>query len=187
MPRVRASRLWRRSVAPLLVAGLLAAACLIAACGDDSGGGRLLSSGQASDLRSTLSKVEQDVADRDCTGAGQEISTLQSQLASISRLDSSLRRSLRASVRRLETLVSDSCDTTTTAPPETTPTTPDEGPTGATGTTGSEGDQEPPPDEKKPKKDKSNQGQDGQTPPGHQNEGGGAGLPGESNSNGSGD
>ena len=120
MPRVRASRLWRRSVAPLLVAGLLAGACLIAACGGDSGGGRLLSSGQASDLRSTLSKVEQDVADGDCTAADQEVSTLQSQLDSISRLDRSLRQSLRASVRRLETLVSDSCDATTTAPTETT-------------------------------------------------------------------
>ena len=174
-------------MAPLLVAGLLAGACLIAACGGDSGGGRLLSSGQASDLSSTLSKVEQDVADGDCTAADQEVSTLQSQLDSISRLDRSLRQSLRASVRRLETLVSNSCDTTTTAPPETTPTTPDEGPTGATGTTGSEGDQEPPPDEKKPKKDKPNKGKDGQTPPGQQNEGGGAGLPGESNSNGSGD
>jgi hypothetical protein len=187
MPRVRASRLWRRSVAPLLVAGLVAGACLIVACGSESGGGRLLSAEQASDLRSTLTKVEQDVADRDCTGAAQEVSTLQSQLDSISRLDRSLRRSLRASVRRLETLVSDACDTTTAAPTETTPTTPDEGPTGTTGTTGSEGDEEPPPDEEKPKKDKPNKGEDGQTPPGQENQGGGAGLPGESNSNGSGD
>ena len=165
-----------------------AGACLIAACGDDSGGGRLLSSGQASDLRSTLSKVEQDVADGDCTGAGQEVATLQSA----GRLD--LAAGPQPAATRCGPACAGSrrwcatqCDTTTTAPAETTPTTPDEGPTGATGTTGSEGDQEPPPDEKKPKKDKSNQGKDGQTPPGQQNEGGGAGLPGESNSNGSGD
>src|SRR5687767_14869912 len=125
MPRVRASRLWLRSVARLLVAGLLAGACLITACGSDSGSGRLLSAEQASDLRGTLSKVQEDVAARDCTGAAQEVSTLQSQLGSIARLDRELRRSLRASVRRLETLVSNACETTVTEPTETTPTTPE--------------------------------------------------------------
>ena len=181
MPRVRASRLWLRTLALLLLAG----ACLLPlGCGGDSdGGGRLLSQEQAGDLLGTLRQVEQDVADRDCAGASEQVATLESQVGAIARLERSLRRSLRTSVRRLETLVASACEPAAEPQTETTPTTPEPAPTGTTGTEGDEEQQ--PPDEEKPK-DNKGQGPDGQGPPGQQDEGGGAGLPGESNSNGGG-
>jgi hypothetical protein len=185
MPPVRASRLWLRKVALLLLAG----ACLLPlACGGDSdGGGRLLSQEQAGDLLGTLRQVEQDVANRDCAGASEQVATLESQIGAIARLQRSLRRSLRASVRRLETLVASACEPVTETPTETTPTTTEPDPTGPTGESGNEGDEEQPPEEEKPNENKGQgQGPDGQGPPGQQDEGGGAGLPGESNSNGGG-
>ena len=180
MPSARASGLWSRSLALLLVAG----ACLLAlGCGGDSSeSGRLLSQEQASDLLGTLNQVEQDVADRDCTSADEQVATLGSQVDAIARLKRSLRRSLRSSVRRLETLVTSACDTTTEAPTETTPTTPETGPTGETGetgTTGEQGDEQPPPEEEQPKEKKPKENKNGKVPPGQQDEGGGAGLPGE--------
>jgi hypothetical protein len=183
MPPVRASGLWLRSLALLLLAG----ACLLAlGCGGgDSDGGRLLSREQAGDLLGTLSQVEQDVSDRNCESASQQVATLDSQVDAIARLDRSLRRSLRASVRRLETLVSDACAPVEEAPTETTPTTPEPGPTGATG---DEGDEQQSPEEEQPKekkpKDENGQGPNGQGPPGQLDEGGGAGLPDESKSDG---
>jgi hypothetical protein len=184
MPHVFASRL-RRHPAPLLA---LAAVCLLAAgCGSSSSSGTLLSRQQAGELRASLNRVEQDVASKDCTGAGQEVAALQQQIDSINRLDRKLRSSLRSSVRRLATLVSDSCGTTTT-PSEATPTTPDTGTTGATGATGEGGKKEKKPKKEKPPKDGlTPPGQDGQTPPGKKNQGGGAGVPGESSPNGNGD
>jgi hypothetical protein len=180
----------RRLRAPFLALAL-AVVCLPAAgCGDNSGNGRLLSRQQAGDLRASLNRIEQDVAAEDCTGAGQEVSGLQDRVDSIRRLNRELRSSLRSSVRRLESLVSDKCDTTTTTttPTETTPTTPDTGSSGATGATGEEGTKK----EKKPKKEKPPKDEttppegDGQTPPGQQDGGGGAGVPGESIPNGNG-
>jgi outer membrane murein-binding lipoprotein Lpp len=166
----------------ILSLGLVAVSLLAAGCGSDSGGGRLLSRQQASDLRAKLTQVEQDVAAKDCTGAGQEVAALQTEIDSIRRLDRKLRSALRASARRLETLVSADCETTTT-PTTTTPTTPDEGVTGATGTTGSQG--EKPKKPKKPKKDgKVPPGQDEQPPSDQGNGGGGAVAPGEQNPDG---
>jgi hypothetical protein len=176
---VPASRL-RRQRGPLLV--LAAVAVLAAGCGSDSGGGRLLSRQQASELRGTLNQVQQDVEAKNCTGAEEQATALQDQIDSIRRLDGGLRRALRASARRLDTLVNDTCQSTTTTPTETTPTTPDEGATGATGATGTEGDQKKPkkPKKEKPPKDESTPpGQDGQSAPGGSGGGGGAGLPGE--------
>jgi hypothetical protein len=174
-----ASRL-RRWSAPLV---LLAAVCVLAAgCGGGSSGGKLLSQRQANELRSSLSQVEQDVAANDCPGAAERVAALQQQIDSIGRLDSSLRSSLRSSVRRLQTLVSQNCTTT----PQTDTTTPSTGDTGPTGPT------EPIPDEKhkpkKPKKPKDEEspstgttgpGQGDQNSSGHGNTGGGAGVPGE--------
>jgi len=163
--------------------------CLVAAgCGSSSSGnGRLLSQSQAGELRASLSKVEQDVAAKNCTSAAQEVSALQDQISTIRRLDGDLRSSLRSSVQRLQTLVSDSCQaSTTTTPTTTTPTTPDTGASGASGATGATGPGNGKGKEKK-NKEKTPPGQGGKQPPGHQGGGGGAGLPGESNSNGNGD
>jgi TolA-binding protein len=173
MPHLRASRL-RLQLGPLL---LVAAILLVAAGCGDSKNERLLSTKQASELRGTLSQVQQDVAASNCTGAEQQVAALQDEIDGLKRLDSDLRSALRSSARRLETLVSEKCQTTTTTPTET-PTTPDEGTTGATGATGDEGKKpkkEKPPKEKPPAKEKK-------IPPGQQDGGGGAGLPGESNS-----
>ena len=188
MPRVRASRLWLRLVAPLVLA---AASLLASGCGGDSDGGRLLSKEQAGNLLSTLTQVEQNVTERDCTGATEQVATLDSQVDAIARLGRTLRRSLRASVRRLETLVSDACEPAA-APPETTPTTPEPG------TTGEEGE-EPPPDvkqkaeEEKRKEEEAKRKEEEKQKEGTGNEfrgqggqGGGAGLPGESDPNGGG-
>src|SRR6266571_1780935 len=108
MPRVPASRLGLL-YAPLLM--LAAVSLLASGCGSSSSNGELLSRQQASELRAALTQVGQDVAAKNCTGATEQVSRLQQQIDSISRLDSNLRSSLRSSVRRLETLVSDSCQT----------------------------------------------------------------------------
>ena len=178
MPHARASRLWLL-FAPLF---MLAAICLLATgCGGDSKKGNLLSAQQASELRGTLSQVQQDVAASNCTGAEQQVSALQDQIDTIRRLDGNLRSALRASTRRLETLVSEKCQTTTTTPTETTPTTPEKGTTGATGPEGKK-----PKKGKPPKETPTTPGQGDQTPPGQQPGGGGAGLPGETSPNGNG-
>jgi hypothetical protein len=179
MPLLRASRR-RLQYRPFLV---LAAILLFAAGCGDSKHGRLLSDNQASELRGTLSQVQQDVAADNCTGAKQQVAALEEQIDGIRRLDGNLRSALRSSTRRLETLVSDKCEpATTTTPTETTPTTPDEGTTGTSGASGGQGKE--PKKEKKPKK--APPGQDENGPPGQQGGGGGAGLPGESNPNGNG-
>ena len=179
MPLGFASRPRRRS-APALA---LAAACLFAAgCGGNSSKGNLLSQQEAGQLRASLSRIEQDVAAKNCTSAGQEISALQDQVKTIRRLDRDLRSSLRSSVKRLQTLVSDSCQATTTTQTTTTPA-PDTGASGASGTTGQQNGKQ----KKQKQKEKTPPGQGGQQPPGQQGGGGGAGLPGESNPSGSGD
>jgi hypothetical protein len=176
MLHVRALRLQR---APLLA--LAAFAVLAAGCGSDSGDGKLLSQRQASELRGTLTQVEQDVDAKNCTGAEQQVAGLRDQIDSIRQLDPDLRRALRASTRRLETLVSQDCQTTPAPEVETPAPTPDEGTTGTTG---------PAEKQKKPKKEKKDEstppGKDEQIPPGESGQGGGAGVPGESNPNGGG-
>jgi hypothetical protein len=155
---------------------LAVTAALFAGCGQDSGG-RKLSRESAVSLRATLDQIQQDVSAGDCTTANQEVGTLRQKVDSLSSVDRGLRRALVSSTDRLRTLVADQCETATPAP--AAPQTPE------TGTT----DQQKPPGKDKNKKDKQktkdkgNQppGLDGQTPPGQQNDGGGAGLPGESN------
>jgi hypothetical protein len=178
MLHVPASRLRLRSA----WLPLLAAVCILAAgCGSSSTNGRLLSRQQASELRASLTQVEQDVSAKNCTGATEQVAALEEQIDSVKRLDRGLRSSLRASVRRLDTLVSDACQTTATTPTETTPATGDTGATGTSGATGPEGKKEkkqkPGKKEKPPKK--TPPGQDGQNSPGNENGGGGAGVPGE--------
>jgi TolA-binding protein len=175
MRLLRASRL-RLHFGPFLV---LAAISLFAAGCGDSKQGRLLSSSQASELRGTLSQIQQDVAADNCTDAKQQVAALEEEIDAIKRLDRDLRSALRSSTRRLETLVSDKCaPATTTTPTETTPTTPDEGTTGGSGATGATGEGKKPKKEKPPKK--TPPGQDENGPPGQQGGGGGAGIPGES-------
>jgi hypothetical protein len=163
---------------------LLAAVCFLAAgCGGGSSSGTLLSQRQASELRASLNQVERDVAAKDCSSAGQRIATLQQQIDSIGRLDRNLRSSLRSSVRRLQTLVSQSCQSTGTTQTGTTGTTGDTGASGATGPT-TDGKNKV----KKPKKPKTGTTGPGQGNQNQGNGGGGAGVPGESNnSNGHGD
>jgi hypothetical protein len=180
MLHVSASRLRLRSVwLPLLAAvGILATGC-----GSSSSNGKLLSRQQASKLRASLTQVEQDVSAKNCTGATEQVAALQEQIDSIKRLDRDLRSSLGASVRRLDTLVSDECQTTATTPTETTPSTGDTGASGTTGAAGPEGKKEkkqkPGKKEKHPKEGATPPGKDGQTSPGNGDGGGGAGVPGE--------
>jgi hypothetical protein len=157
--------------------GLVAAGLLASGCGDDSGDGRVLSRKQASDLRGTLSQVEQSLAAKNCTGAEQQVAAFREEVDSIHRLDRDLRSALRASTRRLETLVSGDCETETTTPPETetTPTTPEEGTTGTTGATGEEGQNGKKP--KKPKKEKPTSPEEQEEPPSDDETSGGGAAP----------
>jgi hypothetical protein len=178
------ARSWVRRALPVALA---TAAFAAAGCGGDSGGGRLLSQQQARELRATLTEIEQDVSAGNCTGAGQQVSAIEEQIDSIRRLDSKLRSALRASTRRLDTLVTADCGTTTETTPTQTTTTPQEGATGTTGTTGEQGKKP-----KKPKKEKkvppgqggTPPGQDEQTPSDQGGQGGGAAAPGEGSADG---
>jgi hypothetical protein len=141
----------------------------------------LLSSSEAGNLRAALSQIQQEVAGGNCSGAGDRVAALETQVDSIHPLDRKLRSALRTSIHRLDSLVSADCQTqTTTTPTKTTPTTPDNGPTGATGTTGTTGEQGKPKKEKKgklpPGQEKKQSGQPGGA--------GGARPSGEANSDG---
>jgi outer membrane murein-binding lipoprotein Lpp len=176
MLSLRASR---RRLRPTLLLAAGAAAAILAGCGNDSGNGRLLTSSQAGDLKTTLSQIEANVAAKDCTTASDEVAAFEQRVDEIRRLDSNLRSALRSSSRRLETLVDDNCQATAAPPSETT--TPDTGSTGSTGASGATGPNDKVKKEK-PKKDngKGNgnetpPGQNGQPPPGQDNGGGGSG------------
>jgi hypothetical protein len=165
----------RALLVALALAGLLAAGC-----GGDSEDDRLLTRRQANELRGTLAQVEENVAAKNCTGAEQQVAALQDQIDQVRRVDRDLRSALRSGARRLETLVSSDCETTTTPPVETTPTTPEEG---ASGPTGPEGDKETPKKEKPPKKDEEPE-TDEEPLPDEPDEGGGAGPPDETDPDG---
>lgn len=177
MLSLRASR---RRLRPTLLLAAGAAAAILAGCGNDSGNGRLLTSSQAGDLKTTLSQIEANVAAKDCTTAADEVAAFEQRVDEIRRLDSNLRSALRSSSRRLETLVDDNCQATA-APPSETTTTPETGSTGSTGASGATG----PNDKVKKEKAKKNNGkgngnetppgQNGQSPPGQDNGGGGSG------------
>jgi hypothetical protein len=179
-------RSWTRRALPVALA---TAGLAVAGCGD-SGSGPLLSSRQAGDLRAKLTEIEQDVSSGNCTGAAEQVSALEQQIDSMRRLDRNLRSALRASARRLDTLVSADCGAGTETTPTETTTTPQEGTTGTTGTTGATGEQGKKP--KKPKKEKkvppgqdgTPSGQDENPPSGGGDGAGGGGSSGESNPSG---
>jgi hypothetical protein len=178
----------RRRLRPVWLPLLAVIGILAAGCGDSSNDGKLLSRRQASELRASLTQVQEEVSARNCTGATEQVAELESQIDSIKRLNRDLRSSLRASVRRLDTLVSDACETTTTTttPTETTPATGDTGASGASGATGEGGkegkkekNEKPGKKEKPPKNEDATPPGDGQTSPGNTGGAGGAGVPGE--------
>jgi hypothetical protein len=180
MLSLRASR---PRVLPALLIALGAATAILVGCGNDSSGkGRLLSAQESGNLQDTLTRVQQDVAAKNCTAAGQEVTAFQQEVDSIRRLNRRLRSALRASSRRLETLVSDNCQSAPAAPVQTQTTPTDTGTTGPSG----KAKKEKKPKPEKPPKDTTPPGQDGQPPPGQQNGGGGAGVPGESGGDGTG-
>jgi hypothetical protein len=158
---LRAGRWCRAALAVLLAV----AAALLGACGDE-GQGRPISAGRASELRSTLSQIQQSVTDGDCAAATAQAQTLEQQAGDLPRgVDSDLRRALRGSSRRLTTLVEQKCGATGSSGP-TGPAEPAQSTTGATGATGGEGKKNGKQKEKKPKKDKGkSEGQQPVEPP----------------------
>jgi hypothetical protein len=148
-----------------LVVVLVAAAAIVGACGNDSQG-RRLSATRASELRSTLTQVEQSVASGNCNDAAAQAQTLEQEAADLPKgVNSDLRRALRSSAQRLKTLIEQDCGATGTtgATAATGPTTPSGTTTGTTadgqaGNGKGQGGQK----EKKPKKDK---GKPDQVPP----------------------
>jgi hypothetical protein len=182
---------WSRAALAVLLA---AAAAVLGACGDDGDQGRPLSAARASELRSTLSQIEQSVAGGDCNSAATQAQTLEQEASDLPRgIDSHLRRALRSSSQRLSTLVERECGATGSTGP-TGPTEPS-GPTGTTGEQGDEGDQgeNGKQKEKKPKKDNGKRkGQqheppaDETTPPDTGGAGGGGDSGGDSGADGGG-
>jgi hypothetical protein len=113
---------------------LVVVACVsLAACGDDSNS-KLLSRSSASELRSTLAQVEQDVQNGDCTSAQQRVSALDQQISSLDRIDADLRDALVSGTSRLQRLVAENCQVAGTT---------SEGTTEPSGTTGSGGTSAP--------------------------------------------
>jgi hypothetical protein len=171
-----ASRPW---LLPGLLLALGAVLATLAGCGNGSSSkGNLLNARQATDLKGTLAQVEQSVATKNCTSAAQQAASFEQQIDSIQHLDRRLRSALRASSRRLQTLVADNCQST--PPPATqTTTTPTTGDTGPTGPQGKVKKQKNSGGEQAPKQNgnPTPPGQGGQPPPGHQDGGGGAGVP----------
>jgi len=102
---------------------------LLSACGDGSNS-KLLSSSSASELRSTLAQVQQDVQNGDCTSAQQRAAALDQQISSLNRIDAGLRDALASSASRLQQLVAQKCQAPATTSAGTA------GPSGTTGTGG---------------------------------------------------
>jgi hypothetical protein len=166
----------------LLTSALLITVLAAASCGSDSSNRRLLSNSQAGELRATLNQIEQEVSAGNCSGAGDRVAALETQIDAIRRLDRKARSALRSSARRLDALVSSDCQTqTTTTPTKTTPTTPQEGTTGTTGATGTTGEQGK---HKNEKKGKVPPGQAKKESSGQTGGAGGPGGPGEGNADG---
>jgi hypothetical protein len=126
----------------------------MSSCGEDSNAG--LSGERASDLRSTLNRVEDDVSGGDCTGAAQQAGEFRQEVASLpSRVNSDLRDALERSATRLESLVSEQCQAAPAEePPAQEPTVTDEN---------GGNQQDEPKKDKKPKKQKGTTGQEGST------------------------
>jgi hypothetical protein len=121
MPSVRATRRRRRALG---AAAALALVASVVSCGSDSKSAGL-SEQRASTLRSTLDRIDQRVASRDCTGAATQVSQFRREVASLpSRVDRDLRNALDDSAARLETLVADQCKPATTTPTGEAPVEP---------------------------------------------------------------
>ncbi len=125
----------QRTVA-LLVAAALAAVGGVGACGSDNGDGKRLSHATASELSSTLDRVEQDVDTGDCEAAATQARTLVERVGGLpDSVDADLRGALVDSADRLQVLVGQRCSTSSTGPsgPANSETTPETGPSGPTG------------------------------------------------------
>ena len=169
---------------PGLIAVLALAAVLGGGCGNDDSGGPKLSRSTAASLRGTLDQVQEDVASHNCTAAAQQAATLRQQVDGLGRVRRSIRRALASSASRLQALVADQCQSSTTTTDSQPATEGASGASGASGTTGetSPGDKGKGKKNEKPKKPKPGKNEGG--PPTQQGDGGGAGLPGETGNNG---
>jgi hypothetical protein len=128
MSTSRRPTLWFRGT----IVFVLACASL-SACGGDSNS-KLLSPSSASELRSTLAQVQQDVQNGDCTSAQERLSALDQQVNSLDRIDADLRDALVSGTSRLQQLVAEKCQA---------PATTSEGTTEPSGTTGTGGTSAP--------------------------------------------
>jgi hypothetical protein len=100
----------RRQISLSWGAVLVALACTsLAACGDGSSDSKLLSPTDASELRSTLAQVEQQVENGDCTAAREQVSLLERQVSSLDRIEADLRDALTSGTSRLQELVTANC------------------------------------------------------------------------------
>ena len=107
----------------------------LSACGDDSKS-KLLSPSSASQLRSTLAQVQQDVENGDCAGAQERVGALDQQVGSLDRIDADLRDALVSGTSRLQQLVAQKCQAPATTSDGTTE------PSGTTDTGGATGPDE---------------------------------------------
>jgi hypothetical protein len=123
-----------RTISLTLGASLALAGGGLSACGSD-GDGERLSRATASELRSTLDRVQQDVKDGDCEAATTQARTLVESAGGLpDRVDADLREALVDGADRLQVLVIEDCSTGSTGPsgPADSGTTAETGPSGPT-------------------------------------------------------
>lgn len=118
-----------RRTFPLLAALLLGAACaVLVACGGTRGNDDLIPDQQAATMIDQLDTIQNAVDRGRCTGVGNEVATLQSQINDLSRqVNARLRARLQEGVNNLADIAPDECLTrrqeqTQTQTTETVPT-----------------------------------------------------------------
>ena len=140
----------------IALAGLLG----VAGCADDSSDRERLPARTASELRSNLDTIEQQVDAGDCTGAGTQAETMAQNASELpQRVDDELQEALLAGVERLQELIDERCEP---AAGTTGPTTEQPPPVEEEETDEDQQEQEKP---NKPKKE-NGKGPEGEGPPG---------------------
>jgi hypothetical protein len=110
-----------------MVLALIVLATGLAGCGNGEDRSKLLSATRASDLRSMLDEVEQEINNGDCESATNTALAFQQKVDALpARLNSSLRDALSAGANRLERLVEAQCEPAGTTGPTVQAPAPEE-------------------------------------------------------------
>jgi hypothetical protein len=105
----------------VVAAGLGLTAAAVVGCGSS---GNLLSSAQATQLRTQLNKASTALADGNCSAAAGYISNFQTRVDELGSVNQTLASNLQAGASKIETLATKDCPVQTTPEPTHTKTTP---------------------------------------------------------------